>query len=184
MEIPHQKKTLLFGFGKFFYQRPESFLDRHDPGCFIGIRPSKGVSILHIPFKSVISGRNDAIRTFGNITCFDTIERTFFRLFLPLFDLLYKFRKNSSSRHPDRTFDNLNVLFMGIDIRLFEYLGSVTFLGSDKTGSHLYPVCPQFHNPTYILSRINSSSSNNRNLFTVFFFNFPGFFYHFRSNML
>ena len=75
-----------------------------------------------------------------------------------------------SSRHTYRTFDNLDILFFRLYIRLFESLRSITFVGSYKTCTQLNSRSTQIHNTLDVFSCINTSSRNHRNLFTIHLF--------------
>lgn len=116
-------------------QLADRFLHRHDAGCPPGIAACEGVAVFKVPFESVIQSGYDAIGASRNVACLDAVKRTNFRLFQTVFYFLQEIAVDGSSRHADRTLDDLDVLFFRFDVAFFESVGSVALGSGDETGS-------------------------------------------------
>lgn len=116
-------------------QLADRFLYRHDAGCPPSITSCESVAVLKISFESVIQGSHDAIGASRDVASLDAVEGTNFRLLQAVFHFLQEIAMDGSSRHTDRTLDNLDILFFRFDVALFESVGSVTLGSGDETGS-------------------------------------------------
>ena len=113
----------------------DRFLYRHDPGRSPGVAAGKRVTVFEIAFECVIQSGNDAIGASRNIASLDAVERTALRLLQAFFHFLQECAVYRSSRHADRTLDDLDVLFFRFYIAFLESLGSVALGGGNETGT-------------------------------------------------
>ena len=111
------------------------FFHRHDAGCPPGIASCESVAVLEVPFEGIVQGCYDTVGASRDIACLDAVERTDLRLFHPGFYLFEKMTVDCSARHSDRTFDDLDILLLCLDVAFLESIGSVALGSGDETGS-------------------------------------------------
>ena len=116
-------------------QLADRFFYRHDAGCPPGIASGKGITVLKVSLESVIQGGHDAVGTSRDVASLDAVEGANLRLLQAVFHFLQEIAVDSSSRHADRTLDNLDILFFRFDVAFFESVGSVALGSGDETGS-------------------------------------------------
>ena len=108
---------------------------RHDTAGLPGIASGKGITALKVSLESVIQGGHDAVGASRDVASLDAVEGANLRLLQAVFHFLQEIAVDSSSRHADRTLDNLDILIFRFDVAFFESVGSVALGSGDETGS-------------------------------------------------
>ena len=101
------------------------------------IGTAENEAVIHITLYSSNECLRDAIGGSRGITGLQAVEAVRYRdSFLP--ESAYERIQKCTARHMNRTLDDGHIILFGIYIHLFEFIGSITFLGGYEAGSHLY----------------------------------------------
>ena len=100
----------------------------------------------------------------GYVAGLDTVERTAFGLFQPLFHPLQEGVVDGPARHTHRTLDDLYVLLRGFDVTPLELRRGVALLRSDEARPHLNAVGAQLHDAINVFARVDAACCDDRDV--------------------
>ena len=100
---------------------------------------------------------------------FQAMETFFINFMRTMFD---KGIENSTPRHADRAFDNTDLFFFTVDVRLFIRQICVTLVCRDKACPHLYAIHAKCQSPIHIGTVIDPACQHDRYIFVAVRFDF------------
>ena len=169
-------RTLFFQFRQLFFQAETvEFVDKVRHQLFHaldlfgspGIDAGESVSCRQVAFEGVVEGHDDAVGAVGYVAGLDTVERTAFGLFQPLFHPFQERVVDGPPRHTHRTLDDLYVLLRGFDVTPLELRRGVALLRGDEARAHLDTVGAQLHDAINVFARVDAACCDDRDVRVV-----------------
>ncbi len=137
--------------------------------CLPGICPTEQQCFVQISFRRRDQCTCDTVRDFFWITVFQAMETFLSILCEPC---LIKVLKIARPGMPTGLFDNTDLFFFTVDVRLFIRQICVTLVCRDKACPHLYAIHAKCQSPIHIGTVIDPACQHDRYIFVAVRFDF------------